>query len=672
MSLEKSLWSTLGGQAAPGGTVFPSPWQDYASAYTPTTIRGALHLCEILYVRNAIYRQASERIVDYFTTKPIFKGQDDKEREKFEKLMTLDFGVLERLREVGHSRMCYGNAFLSIHLPFRRVLRCKQCNAERTMIGPRGNIMPFHFSTADFSFTARCDTCKRPTRHFIRDYSQKDARKIKLICWDPKRIIIEPNMITGDRRYWMEIDPQIIQKVQAGDPFILATLPLSFLQAIKNNQKYLFDNTRFYHSSEMTLPGVNLNGWGIPPILSAFRNFFRLQVLYRYDEVMKMDYIVPLRIISPAVMKAAAGNDFMNINLQNMAQQAMSAVERHRVDGADWNFFPFPIQYQAVGGEGQQLDQTTRDTITAEEDRLLNARGIPPELYRGSMSLVNAPVGLRLFEASHTGYVSDMNRILQWMSNTIGKFMNTGDHEAELESVKITDNLDDKAWRLQAAMTGAISKETGLGPLGIDSKEETKRVIQENIETQNQQQKAQQEQQMAQITLGAPDQAAQDQQGAAAQGGGMTPDDVEAQADEEARRLLDPQLPEQNRRQELSALRTSNPTLHAVVIKKMDQYRNQAGTAGQSAGLQQMGIGGGQKVATLQSISELMGELNREFPIPSGSKCNHAITMPAGSSKVKIAIYRNNKWDNVLLSQEDFSKTASSLVAEIREALDSK
>jgi hypothetical protein len=629
----------------------------------------AMQLCEILYLRHGIYKRSSERIVDYFLTKPLFQSQDDNERKKFEKLMVNDFGIMERLREANIDKMCYGNNFLSIHLPFTRVLRCRQCKSERKMVDSSGRILPFAFSTVDYGFSARCDSCRTVTRHMVRDYPNKDAKKIRLVRWDPKRITIEQNPITQDRRYWLDIDPAVVSKVRSGDPFILSTLPWSFIAAIKSNQKYLFDNSRFFHSFDSTLAGVNLNGWGIPPILSAFRNFFRLQMLYRYDEVMKMDYIIPLRIVSPAIMKSSAGNSVMEINLRNFANEAMSAVQRHKVDGADWNFFPFPVNYQAVGGEGLQLDQTTRDTIQSEEDRLLNVRGIPPELYRGSITLVNAPVGLRLFEAGNSSLVNDTNRIMQWISTVVAKFMDTGDHEASLERVTITDNLDDKAWRLQAAMTGAISKETGLGPIGINAEEEERRVIQEAMRQQKAQAEAQQEAQMEALSLGSDDASAQSGQAA---GGGMTPMDVEAQGDEMARTLLDPAMPEQHRRQQLSALRNSNPTLHAIVIKKMDQYRGQMGTANPAAGAAALGIGQPQqKLANIEGITELMVRLSQAFPIPKAASYNHSISMPPDSNRVLLTVWSKEASYPVILSQSDLTGSIEALVTEIKKTIPS-
>ena len=578
----------MSGEALGAKGQFPSPWRDLSSRFTPRSFKDALWLCEYLYLNYGIYKKASERIVDYFLTKVQYKGQDDKEREKFERIMNVDFGIIERLREVGLDRQCYGNAFASIHLPFTRVLRCCGCKSERNI-----KKVQFQFQSSDFTFHAHCSKCKSIQRHMVHDYANRDAKKIKLVRWDPKLITIEFNDITGDAKYWLDIPPNIQQKVRAGDPFILSTLPWPFIAAIRKNQRFLFDNDCFYHMREHTIAGVRLNGWGIPSVLSAFKNFFRLQVLYRYDEVLKMDYIVPLRIISPAQQQTPVGNQFVQIDQGAFVANGKEAVARHRIDGADWNFFPFPVSYQAIGGEGAQIDQATRDSIQAEEDRLLNVRGVPPEFYRANMTLQAAPVAIRLFENGNTSLVSDFTRLVQWMTDAVSHYLNSGSYETTLDRVTLTDNIDDKAWRLQAAMSGAISKETGFSPLGIDPKEELRRTIQEQIDAQHEQQKAQQDMQMEQMSLDAPGQ--QQDGGPQGQGqGGMTLEDTEALGDEKARQLLDPTLPESNRRQELAALRNSNPTLHAVVTKKMEQYRQQAGTAGQAAGMQQV-LGGGQQ-----------------------------------------------------------------------------
>jgi hypothetical protein len=199
---------------------------------------------------------------------------------------------------------------------------------------------------------------------------------------------------------------------------------------------------------EPYLAGLWLGGWGLPAILSSFKNFFRLQVLRRYNEVLMMDYIVPLRIISPSQGNYAEGNSIYNNLMRNWVSEMQDAVVRHRQDGTDWNFFPFPVTYQAVGGEGRQL--TPVDLIKDEEDRMLNGRGIPPELYRSTMTLQAAPISLRVFERGWSSLVRGFNLLAQDCVSKVSSYMGSGDYECELESVRIIDDIENKAWRLQA------------------------------------------------------------------------------------------------------------------------------------------------------------------------------------------------------------------------------
>lgn len=581
---DKALFAGMSGGGLNGLAQgqFASPFSDLASRYTPKTINDVFLLSEYLYLNYGIYRKSSERVVDYFLTRVTLSGQDETERKDFSNILDNDFGIMERLREVGHDYMAYGNACCSLHLPFLRMLRCPTCKS----MTPVGEFESFQFNLQELKFYAPCRKCRSVQAHTFKDFSVKDARRIHLVRWDPKQIRIETNEITGDTQYWLEIPADVQGKVRRGDQFTVATMPRNFILAIQKNQKFKFTKEYFFHLKEATLAGVNLRGWGIPSVLSAFRNFFRLQVLYRYDEVLKMDYILPLRILSPAKSQVAAGNDFVNVGMQNFMQQAASAVSRHRVDGADWTFFPFDVNYQAVGGEGQQLDATTRDTITAEEDRLLNVRGVPPEFYRSNMSMQVAPVMLRLFERGHTPLVNGFERLIRWLVDAIASHTNNGSYESGLESVTIADNVEDKMWRLQAAQGMLISKETGFRPLGIDPREEEERVVQEQTRQQALQRKAQEDATAAQMTL---DAGNDESGGGGGGGGGMSLDNFEEQANSIAQRLADEaQTPESARRQELAALRNTNGPLHAMVIKKMDQIRQQAGTLGRAAGMAQM------------------------------------------------------------------------------------
>ena len=72
------------------------------------------------------------------------------------------------------------------------------------------------------------------------------------------------------------------------------------------------------------------------------------------------------------------------------------------------------------------------------------------------------------------------------------------------------------------------------------------------------------------------------QGGAAAQA--MTPMDMMQQADQLAQQML--QMPYEARRRELINIKNTNPTLHALLKSKLEDYRSEAASVGQQAVLQ--------------------------------------------------------------------------------------
>ena len=121
------------GQAGATGR-FASPWVDMATQYAPRTFLDALKLCEYLYVNNATYRAASERVVAYFLTKISLQGQSDEEMAKFKKILDSKVNAMGALKAMGCDRMVYGNAFASIIPPFYRVLKCTECKSTAVRI----------------------------------------------------------------------------------------------------------------------------------------------------------------------------------------------------------------------------------------------------------------------------------------------------------------------------------------------------------------------------------------------------------------------------------------------------------------------------------------------------------------------------------------------------------
>jgi len=557
---------------------FGDVWRDMASEYVPNSMSEAFRMCEFLYENFPTYKKGSERVVDYFLTSIKLSGGDDKKRKEFEEVLTRDTTTVSKLRQVDVNFMAYGNAVISPHFPFIRSLSCQTCKTETTFSGA-SSTAAFNFQTGDF--TLDCRKCKKTTVHKAIDRPDKDPKKVQMVVWDPKKVHIEFNDITQEAEYWVSISEHTKRKVRDNSQFFLKTLPMPVLDCIRRNQKLKLRPEYVLHLKEPTLAGLPTRGWGSPPILGAFRNFFRLQILMRQDERLMLDYITPMRLVSPKQGSYSEGNSIMNASMSKFAANFQSAVETHRMSGIDWHVLPFPVDYQAIGGEGRSA--STRDLVEDEEGRILNARGVPPEFYRASMTLQAAPVALRLFERSWSNLVNGNNKVLQWWADILTSYLEHGSYTCEMESVTIVDDLDNKMWRLQAVSGQMVSQETGFRPMGIDPSLEQDLIIEEQMTQQRKQTEAQEKLEMEQLSLV---DSSQGSQGGQSGQGGVDPMESVSQADQIAGELLDPNIPQAEVNRRLRSIKQTNEALHAMVTQKMKEKRGLARSVGQDAGMQ--------------------------------------------------------------------------------------
>jgi hypothetical protein len=232
---------------------------------------------------------------------------------------------------------------------------------------------------------------------------------------------------------------------------------------------------------------------------------------------------------------------------------------------------------------------------------MLDAMGYPAELFKGSLMVQQVPTAVRLFENSFMFVHYGMTDFAQWVVKKISKFMGEQYIDVKLAKPSMADNLDRQNAVLQLSSAGEISRRRAYGWLGItDAVDEKKERLEEDAEIQKLQLKAE-EDLRRQVETGTIDkqldaqaQAAAEQQqagggnapggpaAAAGGAGGVTPMDVEGQAQELAQQWLG--LPEGDRRKAMQQVKATDQTLYSLAKEAMEDMRNQAG----SQGVQQM------------------------------------------------------------------------------------
>jgi len=303
-------------------------------------------------------------------------------------------------------------------------------------------------------------------------------------------------------------------------------------------------------------------------------------------------------------------------------------VKRRRRDPATWNVLPFPIRYQALGGDATQL--APRELLDQGLDTLLNATGIPVDLYKGSLQLQSAPTALRLFESNWSHLVHNLNNFLNTLVTQVARVMGWDPVTATLQRVTHADDLNRQMAKLQLMMGRQISQTSGLQSVGMDYEREQKRILEEEEFLAEQQQEMQERQEQAgMMDAMAPTPMQQMQGGDPAAAGGMpppggapppggdpaaagmapggaagmqsitamaqmgentpiTPQEMLGRAQGIAQQLM--MMPESQKDSELRNLKGINPTLHSLVGSIMDDMRSQARMQGGAMLMGQAGM----------------------------------------------------------------------------------
>jgi hypothetical protein len=604
---------------------FPDPFCDIASLSMPESIQTALRWSEYIMNANGPYRQAIDRVVSYFITDVEIYDIDDnqtgrEEKEKFRTFLEDTISIKNVLHTIGMDYMTYGNSFTSLLVPFRRYLSCRKCGLEMPL-DKIYNSDQCAFQWQNFEFHATCPKCKqRGAWHHI-DRRSGDAESVHVKRWSPHEIDILWDPYTGECSYVWKIPADYRGLIKDGHLHHLERASWEVIQAIKNEQNLMFDKGVIYHLREEPLAGMRNRGWGISRILTNFRQAWYLQILQRYNEAIALDYVIPFRVITPAPRggDGQSSDPVHTINLSSFSARVNSMLRARRTDPARWNVLPFPVNYQALGGDATQL--APKDLIDQALDTLLKCIGMPVELFNGTLSFQSAPAALRLFEANWSHLPHNMNLFLAYLISGISRTMSWEPVGARLMRVTHADDLNRQMAKLQLMQGQQISKTTGLKSVGVDYQEEVKQMLEEEKiyaeEQQRMQEEMEQAQQMQDLAQSAEMMAGAGNAGAGAtgmpQGGGApapagpggappmpgqqpsavdqfimqrqnspnvprTPEELQMQAQLIANQLLS--MPESVKDSELIKLKRGDATMHALVTSMIDDIRQQARTQG--------------------------------------------------------------------------------------------
>ena len=456
---------------------YPSPFFDLSQQYIPPTVKELFKWVYFYCTNNSFLGPALAKIARYPVTDNVYEDHDQELVKYWQTLMGQTLQIKTFNMEVNLDLTCYGNAFVTIHFPFSRLLECGICKSRSPWKAVQKKI-------ENLVVKGKCPKCKMGSNMKIVDIPFKSVDHIRLIRINPEFMDIKYNETTGRHTYLYSIPDRLKRQIMAGDPDIMEDTPLIYIDAIKQKRKIKMAPDNIFHLKNPTLAGKDM-GWGMPRIAVALKDLYHYYVLRRGQEAVMHEHIVPFDIIFPQANGKM--DPYVNVNLATWKKQIESELANRRRDPNYKSILPFPIGFERIGGDGKSL------LLTPEMDFLskiiVGACGIPQEfVYGGTMNWSGSSISLRTLE---NDFLHQRNGLLQmniWVMERVRLYLGV----ATPKAMRFTDfKMADDMQKLQVMVNMAaqdklpwedVQREYGRDPMVVRRKIEEEKAFQSKLE----------------------------------------------------------------------------------------------------------------------------------------------------------------------------------------------
>lgn len=540
----------------------PNPMFDFLTGFVPRRLRDMFVWMEYLYYNSAQIFAALKKFSEYPITNISYDTQSESAEARIKHLHEKQLRVRGLLIRCGLDRWIYGNSFVSVYQPMVRFLKCPDCKKMTNI-----EHVNYRFKFKQIAFEYTCRACKKVVNGKVIDRRVTNPARIHVIRWDPKQMDIDYNPLTGRSVYYYSVPKDIKDKVMKGNKHILNTMPMSFLQAVRDGKMYRFADGQIFHMKVDPPAGIDQQ-WGFPPLTSAIKLFFYAAVLRKANEAIALDHIVPFRILHPA-QNVSSGDPITQISLSTLFENVKDGLRRWRRDPLTIMTAPVPVGMTQIGGDGRAL--LTLGEVKEAEDGIIAAMGIPREFIYGGLSFTGSAITLRMLENQLLTYTGELNELLQWVTDKACDILGWQKVGVELTEFKLIDDIQQKQVLMQLNQQGQLVSNTTIAEMNdLDLKQERDRRMQESLDEVRFQHEMQQKMRRLQDSLA---QKVHTQAQMSQTGLSYDQQAVVAKADEFVQQLM--QMEQGQRKSMLHQMQVEDFVLYSVVIQRLEETQKQ-------------------------------------------------------------------------------------------------
>lgn len=452
-------------QNSRGGRVikYPDPFFDIANNFIPANIKPLFKYCRGFFFTNSFLRNVITKLTEYPITDILYDADiEESIKKKYDVVLKDKLKIKSTLIEIGLDYFTMGNTFVSLSMPIKRFLTCTVCKESHTF-------EQINYKFRNYTFYAvKCPSCGAYNAEMIpHDEIIKSVDSLKIIRWAPDNINIDYNPVTGNSVYYYTIPGKIKNMILSGKKAILKDIPLTFLQALKNNKKIELDQKNFYHMKFPTLAEEDM-GWGKPLIFPALKDIYYLQLLRRGNEAIVNEHLVPKKVISPA--SGGTIDPFTQMNLGKWKNEVTREVELWKTDPNHIAIFPIPMQYQELGGNAKMLMVTPEMRFL--EETIINSLGVPLEFIKGGASWTGSSVSLRIIENHFLTYRELLLDFINYfLLPKLQSYLDLAELKVHFKEFKMSDDSESKQLFMNLNAEGKIDDKTLHEKFGLNHNE---------------------------------------------------------------------------------------------------------------------------------------------------------------------------------------------------------
>ena len=540
--------------------VYGDPMRLWAHSFSSRNLKQLFRWTEYLYYNSAQIYAGTRKFAEYPITELEYMSDSDKLTSLYRRLLEDIVGIKRALIKSSIDLQVYGNSFTSIHLPFKRFLKCTNCNFKQV-----AEIIDYKYNPNAAVFKHTCGDCGHTGESKVVDTLQISPEKINIVRWDPKLLQISYNSVTGESEYYLQVPSELKSKVQGGDKHLITTLPMPILETIAKDELFKFNTGEIFHMKSDAPAGVQ-SGWGYPPLVACMPLFYHASVLRKANESIALERIVPMRVMHPQAISGNA-DPILSLSMGKFMSEVEDNISKWRRDPNHIMMSPVAVGVSQVGGEGRAL--MVNAEIQQAEDNIIAAMGFPKEFVYGGLSYTGSSVTLRMLENQLESSVFQLTQLLRWLTSKMGKFLGWEECHVSLGDFKMIDDVSQKQLVMQLFQMGMVSKTTVADAHGIDIAEEREKIKQENLTDA----RFQKELELDMMDL-QKDLSQQARQMAADQAGGGLNYDQQAvigEAENIAMQLM--QMDPGSRKSQLASLQAEDYVMYSVVIQRLEQIQ---------------------------------------------------------------------------------------------------